>query len=540
MSRNLNSRIEVQISELKKFLCILVWFTLQLSLSTNIHIECRPPNKVMSLQLDAKSQGINVGNRFSMSKNWEEVFGGRRRGMNIAIIDEVSGEMIRTENFDTYPSNSPSVNLAKEIEDLHPGALVMMSASGNAVRYFDTRAKRAIRTLGSTYSYSINSLSSWALVGIKGLAQGRAIEYLDHNAAVHLSTQIKLQESRQYGLRIVAMSSGNNNGADASFTIDGKEIQIVNDDGSKTGLNVVVLDEKSGKVMETRVFNTHTEVVADYSPSDAFVDFINALPTDRVVAIAIRGDAITHLTEEAKRACERIGSRLIRYARIDRSWVIIGRKNALPGEVAEAVKYYYQAWATYYLPITTINNNASCKISATSSTQWGGQCSYSGHIGTSISVAENTYPHNLCPRNGIVVGVVHENSCEFEQTVTFNTYSSSSENNRLRSLINGVANGRIVVVTLVYEGDRYLYDSGRAALESIGSAHIRNVGGDRAWVIIGRKGAAPGSVPEAYNEYRSYTTSISATIPLKVPTLPAVSSCEDSLYPLNCRAGMSV
>ena len=494
---------------------------------------------MISLQLDAKSQGISVGNRFSMSKNWEEVFGGRRQGFNIAVIDEVSGEIIKTQNFDTYSSSSRYVYLAREIEDLHPGALVMMSSSGNGIRYFDTRAKRAIRTLGSTYSYSLNAYSSWALIGIKGLARGRAIEYLDHNAAVRVSTQVKLQSHKQYGLRITAMSSGNYNGAGASFTIDGKEIEIVNNEGSTTGLNVVVFDEKSGKVMETRVFNTHTEVVSDYSPSDTFVDFINALPTDRIVAIAIRGDAVTHLTEEAKRACEKIGSRLIRYARIDRSWVIIGSKNALPGEVAEAVKYHYQAWATYYLPVSTINSNASCKISATSSTNWGG-CNYSGHIGTHISVAGNTYPSNLCPGYGIIAGVVRENSCQFEQTVTFNTYSSSSGNNRLRSFINGVANGRIVVVALVYEGDRYLYDSGRAALESIGSAHIRSVDGDRAWVIIGRKGAAPGSVPEAHNEYRSYTNTVSATVPLKVPALPSVSSCEDSIYPLNCRAGMSV
>ena len=512
---------------------------LQLSLPINIHTECRQPNKVISLQLDTKSQGISVGNRFSMSKNWEEVFGGRRQGFNIAIVDEVSGEMIKTQNFDTYSSSSRYVNLAREIEDLHPGALVMMSSSGNAVRYFDTRAKSAIRTLGSAYSYSLTAYSSWALIGVKGLAQGRAIEHLDHNAAVHVSTQVKLQPYKRYGLRITVMSGGNYNGAAASFTIDGKEIEIASSDGSTIGLNVVVFDEKSGKVMETRVFNTHAEVVADYSPSDAFADFIDALPTDRIVAIAIRGDAYTHLTQNARRACEIIGSKLIGHVNIGRSWVIIGSKNALPGEVAEAVKYYSRAWATYYLPVSTVNSNASCKISAASSTHWTG-CASSGYIGTYISVAGNTYPSNRCPGYGIIVGVVRENSCQFEQTVRFNTFSSSSEYNRLRTFINGVANGRIVVAAMSYDGVRYLYSSGRAALESIGSALIRNVGNYQAWVIIGRKGAAPGSVPEAYHPSWPYAAAISATVPLKVPALPAVSSCEDSVYPLNCRAGLSV
>ena len=475
-----------------------------------------------------------------MSKNWEEVFGGRRRGFNIAIIDEVSGDIIKTKNFDAYNANSISVNLAREIEGLHPGALVMMGSSGNAVNHFDSRAKRAIRTLGSYYSYSINSGSSWALVGMKGLAQGRAIEQLDHNAAVHVSTQVKLQSNKQYGLRITVMSSGNYNGAAASFTIDGKEIEIVNDDGSTIGLNVVVFDEKSGKVMETRVFNTHTEVVSDYSPSDAFVDFIDALPTDRVVAIAIRGDAITHLTQEAKRACEKIGSRLITYVHVGRSWAIIGRKGAQPGEVAEMFRYYSQAWATYYLPASSSSNsNISCQISAASSGYWTG-CVYNGHIGTSITIGNSTYPSNLCPGNGITIGVVRENSCEFEQTVTYNTNGYYYAHSSLISFINNIADGRIVVATITYDGIQYLFGNGKAALERIGSAHIQNIGTYHAWAIIGRKGAAPGSVPEAYHEYQPYGAAICATVPLKVSTLPSVSSCEDSVYPLNCRAGMSV
>ena len=503
-----------------------------------IHAECNQPDKITTLQLDVGSLGVNVGNRFSMSKNWEEVFGGRRQGVNIAVIDEVSGEIINTTNFDTYSSNSQSQKLAQQIENLHPGALVMLSSSGNAANNFDTRARRAITTLGSAYSNSINSRSSWALVGMKGLAPGRAIEYYSDNAAVHVSTQVKLQPNKQYGLRVTVMSSGNNNRADASITVDGRVVEITSEDGTNTGLNVVVLDEDSGKVLDKRVFNTYAEIVSDYSPSNAFADFIDDMPTGRVVAIAIRGDAITHLTEEAKHACEKIGSRLIRYARIDRSWAIVGRKGALPEEVAESVKYYSRAWATYYLPVSSNSNNvSSCKISAASSTQWNG-CNYAGQIGTYMSIANNTYPDNLCLGYGITVGLVHENSCGFEQTVTYNTYSGWYAVNQLISFVNNIANGRIVVATIAYEGINSLGSSGKAALESIGSAHIQNVGSGQAWVIIGRKGAAPGSVPEAF--HGQYTAAISATMPLAVPDLPTVSSCEDSIYPLNCRAGMSV
>ena len=61
--------------------------------------------------------------------------------MNIAVIDEVSGEVLKLKTFDTYSSSSSSTKLAQEIEDLPPGALVMLSASGNAASNLQTRAR---------------------------------------------------------------------------------------------------------------------------------------------------------------------------------------------------------------------------------------------------------------------------------------------------------------------------------------------------------------------------------------------------------------
>ncbi len=504
----------------------------------SIILDCKLSKKKTILQLDVESHGINVGNRFSISKDWHVVFGGRRQGINMAVINEVTGKVIRMENF----GSRSTTLLSQAIENLDPGAFVVLGSSGNAAISLDARARRALSTLGSTYSNSINTLNSWAMIGIKGLARGRAVESLSESFAVNVSTQVKLQPRHEYGLRISVISGGKQGGGDiANITIDGKEVKITSDEKSNIGLNVVVINERSGEVLDTKVFNTNSEAFSDYSPSEAFVDFINALPIGRVVAIAIKGDAITHLTEEAKRACEKIGSRLIRYVRVDRSWAIIGRKNALPGEVAESVKYSNQAWATLYLPVNESKNTSPyCKISVSSSTGSSGSCSYSGNIGTFITIGNSTFPSNLCLGFGITFGLVHENNCTFERTVTYNTQSYYWRyQNSVRNFINAIENGRIVVA-ISHAQSNGLDSNARAALESIGSAHIRNVGTYHAWAIIGRKGAAPGSVPEFHNDGSPYTAAISAKVPLTVPELPIVSSCEDSIYPLNCRAGITV
>ena len=71
------------------------------------------------------------------------------------------------------------------------------------------------------------------------------------------------------------------------------------------------------------------------------------------------------------------------------------------------------------------------------------------------------------------------------------------------------------------------------ALESIGSALIRNVDYCDGWAIIGRKGAAPGSVPESFVPSVSHDGSSSIAVGGLMELRPL--SCDSNvLYPLNC------
>ena len=145
-----------------------------------------------------------------MNKDWEEFYGGRRQGINLAVLHEDSGEIALSETFDTYGSSQASLELARTIENIDPGALVAVSTSGQLKAYnnLDSRAKRALRTLGASQVQNLQTASSWALVGVKGLHPGRAIESTSTLSSVDISTQIKLQPHRKLGLPITVKSAG--------------------------------------------------------------------------------------------------------------------------------------------------------------------------------------------------------------------------------------------------------------------------------------------------------------------------------------------
>ena len=476
-----------------------------------------------------------------MSKDWEEFFGGRRQGLNLAVLNEDSGKVSLIMNFDTHSSDQASNNLAATIENIDPGALVAVSSSGPASNDLNTRAKRAISTLGSSHINQLHSHSSWSLVGVKGLNPGRAIETISRSTAVDISTQVKLQPHRKFGLPITVKSAGSSHGNFAEIFVDGKEIEFSSDSGSEIGLNVVEFDESSGEVLSKRLFNTHSEVVSDYSPSDAFVDFINVLPSGRVVAIAVKGDAITHLEDNAKHACESIGSRLVRQVNIGGSWAIIGRKGAASGTVPESASNCAKTQAVYYLPVRA-NVDTLCRISISTSgfvyDAAGSDC-FLGGVATYLSVNNQVRPETVNTLGrGISVAVIEPNNCAINTIRTFDTYDSTSHSDQLASLVNGVSTDQIVVAAAWDEGTHELNENAKAALESIGSALIRNAGFRDAWAIIGRKGAARGSVPETHD---SNTSSVGCHIPLATTSQHVpVSSCDGSLYPLNCRAGLNM
>ncbi|NUN71059.1 MAG: hypothetical protein HUU02_15265, partial [Bacteroidetes bacterium] len=78
----------------------------------------------------------------------------------------------------------------------------------------------------------------------------------------------------------------------------------------------------------------------------------------------------------------------------------------------------------------------------------------------------------------------------------FDLAADAAQADSLSQFISAVPSGRIVIDVVVDEGSNNLQPSTRAALKSIGSAFVDQLAFRDSWTIIGRKGAAAGTVPE--------------------------------------------
>ncbi|MBD3376695.1 hypothetical protein GF406_16790, partial [candidate division KSB1 bacterium] len=95
---------------------------------------------------------------------------------------------------------------------------------------------------------------------------------------------------------------------------------------------------------------------------------------------------------------------------------------------------------------------------------------------------------------------------------TYDTYRDSVNANQMAEKIRTLEPGSIVLLAISDEGSLNMTENAYQALESLGSTMCRKVGGRDSWALIGKKGAAPGSVPEAWVKSTLGTASVSDTL----------------------------
>ena len=449
------------------------------------------------------SAGNNVGNRFAMKKDWREIFAGRRRGINLVVLDEVTGSVVTTASFDTHVSHEFSNQLAATIEQIRPGRIVLAAVSDEGTNSLNTRAKRALMSIGSDKINKLTYHGSWALIGVKGAPQGRVIEQFLSSAPVRLSAQVHLKSFHKHGIEISAESAGLGAGNYATISVDGIAVDIPQT-GYNRGLNVVILDKDSGVVVHAEIFDTSAQTTV-YPPSDAFVNLIMRQPEGALIVVAIKDEGVDHLSEAAKQACGSIGSALIRQVGHGGSWAIVGRKGAPMGSVPESASNSGSSKSTLFLPPPNTNDGL-CPVNLQSS-------GYSG-IGARITVNEI---HHISPLSqGITLAILSDSECVVEKSQTF----TSSQSNGLVDFVNLVPPGRVVLASIASDGVQHLTESGKAALEAIGSGIIQNVMYQHAWAIIGKKGTPRGSVLE---QSRQFNIALGASVTLAAVNTPFVS-----------------
>ncbi len=81
----------------------------------------------------------------------------------------------------------------------------------------------------------------------------------------------------------------------------------------------------------------------------------------------------------------------------------------------------------------------------------------------------------------------------------FDTYAARSESDALAAYINGLRTGSVIMIAIADDGSQSMTDSGRQALESIGSTKTGNVEFRDSWLLLTRKGGSVADVVERHS-----------------------------------------
>ena len=109
-------------------------------------------------------------------------------------------------------------------------------------------------------------------------------------------------------------------------------------DGGLRGHNIVVLDTLTGDVEDKKYFDT----LDKEENSDSMAAYIGRIPQGKIVLVAIRDEGSYRMTEAAYQALESLGSALTRQVKFRDSYVLLGRKGAVPGTVPEKLSPQHQ------------------------------------------------------------------------------------------------------------------------------------------------------------------------------------------------------
>jgi hypothetical protein len=239
--------------------------------------------------------------------------------------------------------------LIQFIEQLSAGVEIALAVKEEANYSFSEAAKKACEALGSIKVHQLPTVGSWAMIGKKGDAPGRATEEVSYGPVIQTHTLSVGEAAPSLGV-ICVTSSGGDRAYRTQITLNGAPVTI--EGGCQRGLNVAVFDETQGTVLVGGTF----DLLADPSSADALAELIESLPDGRIVAIATCDEASFNLSEAAKKAGSAIGSRLIGQLGFRGEWAIVGRKGAVGGVTVENLSNHGVYWGgepvtvTFWIP----------------------------------------------------------------------------------------------------------------------------------------------------------------------------------------------
>uniref|UniRef100_A0A8B9JT80 Family with sequence similarity 3 member C n=1 Tax=Astyanax mexicanus TaxID=7994 RepID=A0A8B9JT80_ASTMX len=103
------------------------------------------------------------------------------RGMNVALVNGKTGEVVKTEFFDLWAGDvNTLIQFLKSIED---GTVVMMATFDDSATKLNDEARKLISDFGSSQIESLGFRDNWIFVGGKGIKTKSPFEqYIKNNA----------------------------------------------------------------------------------------------------------------------------------------------------------------------------------------------------------------------------------------------------------------------------------------------------------------------------------------------------------------------
>nr|XP_004548364.2 protein FAM3C [Maylandia zebra]XP_004548365.2 protein FAM3C [Maylandia zebra] len=103
------------------------------------------------------------------------------RGINIALVNGRTGEVVKTEYFDMWAGDvAPLIKFLNEIED---GTVVMMASFDDSATKLNDEARKLIADLGSSAINNLGFRDNWIFVGGKGIKTKSPFEQHIKNSA---------------------------------------------------------------------------------------------------------------------------------------------------------------------------------------------------------------------------------------------------------------------------------------------------------------------------------------------------------------------
>lgn len=264
--------------------------------------------------------------------NSESVFGPNTRqspgrGMNVAIIDEVSGQVLVVRHFNTAQNSVANGRFQRILRGVRNGKILVIAVRDDGASMLNDASRAVLRELGSTMINALARRDSWCFitrVGHPTVHVNEALTKRRNGVAKAVSfIPVGVPATAPF-INVFARSEGRDDGNGAEIMVNSVSVFGSNAGApfaASRGMNAAVIDEVTGTILSIQIFDTSASPAADL----AFQNFLQNVPRDRILAIAIMGDGSLELSNESKPVLESFSSTQIENLNRRESWCFVTR-----------------------------------------------------------------------------------------------------------------------------------------------------------------------------------------------------------------------